>query len=309
MTGETFLRMAPPGASWLAPLLLTLSACGACAEGPDAAHEMANLKAEVARLRAENAELRLTPSALAAEVEAAVKTNDATRAQTAYKHLLERYPQSTEAADAGRRVDVLLARLRAAQEQAQRVAALGFKGLKINPNFSSGDTAIGLAATSVGKRWIFDWHGDGWKYLDAEKGRKFLSTPATVTSRSKDPALFGIAAYVADGATLKQVGMLRYRFSRWRDFGAYLGNHADFRNDFSHSARVPFTLGVDLGEDDLRRKPVYLVATREGCHTRRYERFAQPPVYYVPGPCSSLKPTLTLDDFRNGKLGVVKRID
>jgi hypothetical protein len=51
------------------------------------------------------------------------------------------------------------------------------------------------------------------------------------------------------------------------------------------------------------------VATSEGCHERHWERFGQPPVYYLPGECKTLKPNLTLDDFKGGTLAVLKRLD
>jgi hypothetical protein len=105
------------------------------------------------------------------------------------------------------------------------------------------------------------------------------------------------------------LGNLRYRFRRWQDFGAYLGTHADFRNDFSHSSTIPFSIGVALGDAESMRRPLYLVATREGCHKRHHDRLVQPPVHYIPGNCASLKKTLTVDDFKDGSLAVLSRID
>ena len=119
----------------------------------------------------------------------------------------------------------LLARQQAAQEEAKRMAALGFKALKTSPYFRHGETSMGLTATGVVRRWIFDWHGDGWKFLDAERGRKFVTATVTVNSKSKDPLLFGIGAYVADGGKAHPRGhQARYRFTRWRDYGAVPGH-------------------------------------------------------------------------------------
>ncbi len=271
--------------------------------------EVESLRAEVMRLAVENAQLRLTPLALMAEVDAAVRAADAERARAALQRLAEKFPHSAETAAAGKRVKVLVARQRAAQEEVKRVAALGFKALRARPSFASGDTALDIGDAVIRKRWIFDSYGDGWRFLDAEKDKKYLVARMTVSSKSKNPPLFGVAAYVADGASMTQLGNLRYRFVRWKDFGAYLGTHADFRNDFSHHSRIAFSAGVAVGEAELKRRPIYLVATREGCHRRAYERFGQPPVFYVPQDCASLKRTLTLDDFKDGSLAVIKRID
>lgn len=286
------------------------SAGGAAAQAaPEGAGVIETLKAEMARLRAENAQLRLTPSGLAAEVEEAVKAGDVAKAQDSLNRLVERFPASPEVPVATPRVEALVAKLRAEQEEHKRLAAIGFKALKDTPVFSHGDTTVNLASANLGKTWKYDSYGHGWKYLEAEKGKKFLLVKATVASNSKEPLLPGIAAYVADGAVLTRLGNLRYRFARWQDYGSFLGNHADYRNDFAHTHKIPFSLGVALGDEQLGRRPIYLVATREGCHTRTYERLAQPPVHYVPGTCASLKPALTVDDFKNGSLAVLKRIN
>jgi hypothetical protein len=310
VTGET--TPAPSRrrvSAWLG-LVMAISFCSSAWAAPtDYPGELEVLRAEVARLRAENAELRQSPVTLAAEVQAAVKANDAEKAKAALKRLTDRFPLSAEAAQEGKRVDALVARQRAAQEEANKMAALGFKALRTSPYFSHGDTSIGLTATAVVSRWNFDRHGDGWKFLDAEKGRKFVTATVTVNSKNKDPQLFGIGAYVANGAVLNYVGRMRYRFFRWRDYGSFLGTQADFRNDFSYTSRIPFSVGVSVSDEELNRRPLYLIATREGCHRRLFERYGQPPIQYVPGNCYSLKPTLTIADFKDGSLSVIKRLD
>jgi hypothetical protein len=130
-----------------------------------------------------------------------------------------------------------------------------------------------------------------------------------ISSKARDPSLFGIGAYVADGAKLKRLGQLRYRFARWSSYGAFLGTQAEYRNEFSHSWRIPFTAGVAVSDDDLKKKPIYLVVTGEGCHQRVYDRFGQPPVFYQPGECASLKESLSADDFKGEALAILKRVD
>jgi hypothetical protein len=271
--------------------------------------EVLALKAEVARLTAENRQLHMTPSALAADVRAAIAAQNGAQAQAALKRLADTFPFSAELAPATRQVNALLANLQAAEAERKRVAALGFKGLKTRAAYFWRDTELRIADASFTRRWIFDSYGSGWSYLDPEKGQRLLTATVSVWSKSKDPALFGVGAYVADGATLTQVGSFRYRFTRWADFGAVLGNHADFRNDFGHSSRIPFTLGASIEQDAIKRRPLYLVVTREACHKRHQDRLLQPPIHYLPEGCATLKKTLTLDDFKDGTLAVLKRID
>ena len=163
------------------------------------------LRAEVARLRAENAELRLSPACARCRSASRGQGRRRGEGQGRAKRLTDRYPHSAEAAQEAKRVDALIARERAAQEEAKKIAELGFKALRTSPYFSHGDTSIGLTATAVATRWNFDSHGDGWKYLDAEKRRKFVTATVTVRSKSQDPLLFGIGAYVANGSVLTYV--------------------------------------------------------------------------------------------------------
>lgn len=296
----------------LAPtLLVALAACkpaGLAPLGSEAA-ELASLRSEVARLRKENAELRISPTALAAEVDAAIKAGSEDKAVAAYKQLSDTFPVAAETGEMRRRLDVFQAQRRAEDEAAHRIAAMGFKALAVTPAITYDDTALTLTSASILKRWTFDSYGEGWRFMDAEKDNRLLVARMNVSSKKKEPALFGIAAYVADGGKLVRVGTARYRFARWSSYAAFLGTQADFRNEFTHSWKIPFTAGVSVAEADLKRGPVYLVASSEGCHERHYERFGQPPVFYVPGKCETLKPTLTADDFKTRALTILKRLD
>lgn len=292
-------------------LVLPLAACKPMREAvaPADTTELVALRAEVQRLRKENADLRISPHALAAEVESALRANSEEKAIAAYKQLSDTFPVSPETQEVRKRLEAFQAQRRVHEEEARRVAAHGFKVLPTNPSFTHEDTAVTLASTAITRRWTFDSYGEGWRFLDAEKDKKLLVAKLNVSSKRKEPALFGIAAYVADGPKLVRVGMARYRFSRWSSYGAFLGTQADYRNEFSHSWRIPFTAGVQVKDEDLKRGPIYLVASREGCHERHYDRFGQPPVFYVPGKCESLKPALVAEDFRSGSLALLKRVD
>jgi hypothetical protein len=297
-------KPSPPAAEPVAEAVATTPATLA-----EADPQVLALKAEVARLAAENKQLRMTPSAMAAEVRSAVAAQNGPRAEAALKRLADSFPFSAELAPATKQVNALLAKLQAADAERKRVAALGFMGLKTRPAYFWGDTELQVSTVNFSRRWIFDSYDTGWSYLDAEKGQRLLTARVSVSSTSKNPALFGIGAYVADGAKLVQVGSFRYHFVHWVDFGAVLGNHADFRNDFGHTSRIAFTVGASIDQEALKRRPLYLVVTREGCHKRHHDRLLQPPIHYLPESCASLKKTLTVDDFRNGTLAVLKRID
>ena len=278
------------------------------AGGPDP-NDIVALRAEVERLRKENADLRISPSNLALEVEQAMRASNEEKAVATYKQLADTFPVAPETMEMKKRLQAFLTQRRTAEEDDKRIAALGFKGLPVNPNFAEGDVALSLGSVAVNKRWIFDSWGDGWRFLDAEKDRKMLVARMNVASKQKNPALFGLAVYVPDGNKLVKLGDMRWRFARWGSYGAFLGTTTDYGNEFSHRSRIPFTAAVAVGDDDLKKKPIYLVATKEGCNARHFERFGQPQVSYVPVECGTLKPSLTVDDFKGGSLAVLKRLD
>jgi hypothetical protein len=296
----------------IALAVLALAACKPSAIGsasksdPD---EVTTLRAEVARLREENAQLRLSPAVLSAEVDNAIRAGNEEKAAAAFKQLSDTFPIASETTEMHKRLETFLAQRRAQDEEEKRIAALGFKGLPLTPSVSHDDMVLAMSSLGVVRRWVFDSWGDGWRFLDAEKDRKLLVARMAISSKARDPQLFGIGAYVADGAKLRKLGMLRYRFSRWSSYAAFLGTQPDYRNEFSHSWRIPFTAGIPVSDDDLKHKPIYLVVTSEGCHQRVYDRFGQPPVFYQPGECKSLKTSLTAEDFKGGGLAVLKRLE
>jgi hypothetical protein len=272
-------------------------------------NDIVALRAEVERLRKENAELRVSPYNLALEVEGAMRSSNEEKAVATYKQLADTFPIAPETVEMKKRLETFLAQRRAAEDEEKRIAALGFKALPVNPNFAQGDVALSLASLTLNRRWTFDSWGDGWRFQDAEKDRKMLVARMNVSSKQKDPSLFGLAAYVPDGNKLTKVGDMRYRFSRWGSYGAFLGTTTDYSNEFSHRSRIPFTAAVSVGDDEVKKRPIYLVATKEGCHVRHFERFGQPQVAYMPVDCATLKPSLTADDFKGGALAVLKRLD
>ncbi|MBE7940749.1 hypothetical protein [Ramlibacter sp.] len=295
-------------------LLAAALLCAGCgpsntASAADEPGELQKLRLEVAHLREENAQLRLSPGLLGREVDEALRAGDAQRVHASLRTLSQNFPVSPETETMTQRVAAFDKARDAQAEAERRLAAQGLKALPVAGTLNAGDTTLALSSAALLHRWVFDSWGEGWRFEDAEKQHRLLVARVTVSSRQREPALFGLAAYVADGARLRRVGELRYRFSRWSDYGAFLGTHADFRNDFAHSWRVPLTAAVSLPEQDLQRKPLFLVATAEGCHQRGYERFGQPPVFYTPKPCASLKEVLEPGDFLSGKLVLLRRLD
>lgn len=270
--------------------------------------QIESLTAENARLTQQNAQLRETAAVLHGEVAEQIRKRDISGAEVALSKLAAKFPNSAEARDASTSLSKLKREEEERSAEAARIAALGFKALKISPTISNGDSTLSVKSASMSSSFTFDAYGNEWRYKEAEKGERFITAKVTVSSESKDPRLMGLAAYVADGNQLRRIGTFEYRFSRWDDYASYLGNDADYRNDFAHSSAIPFSIAATVRVDEIK-KPTYLVSTKEGCFTRATDRFRSPPVWYTSSSYRSLATTLSVDSFSDGKLVVVRRLD
>ena len=92
---------------------------------------------------------------------------------------------------------------------------------------------------------------------------------------------------------------LDYEFTRWDDYGTYLGNDADFRNDFSHTKTIRFEIGSQISEEKIKNNPIFVVAGNENIFYRKYDRFERPPVRYLKSTYN-YKGTLKVEDFKQG---------
>lgn len=270
--------------------------------------QIETLQSENNQLKSEIEQLKATPSALLSEVTSQLKENNIPAARLALRKIEEKFPNSQESRTAAELISKLEKEEEDKVKEAARLAELGFKGLKVSSSTSNGESTIQVKSIGFASRWTFDSYGDEWYYKEAEKGQRFITAKVTVSSKEKDPNLMGFAAYVADGNQLRQIGEFSYRFARWDDYGSYLGNEADYRNDFAHSSSIPFSAAATISSDESK-KTIYVVATHEACHRRSEDRFRNPPVSYYSFSCKSLASTLTIDSFSDGKLVVLKRLN
>lgn len=269
-------------------------------------------KSEQDALRLEIQELSQTPSALLAGVNEAVGMRDLARAQDALEVLRKKYPAAAESVSAGKAVESLAASVEREQREAERLAALGFKALAVGATVDAGPVKVTIGTPSVARTFVFDRYDDRYHYREADRGNQYVrvSMSATAAKGESDPDLPGVAVYRTEGDRLRRVSQFSIEFSRWQDYGTYLGNYSDYRNDFAKTATIQFSLGAEVPAEVLKQKPLYLVATRKGCHSRSEARFRNPPVYYS-GSCEALQSTLSINDFAGAeaKVTVVRRMN
>lgn len=276
-----------------------------CVSAPS--DDVAAMKDQIARLQNENAELRATPAVMLAAVQAAGE--DIAKSRAALELLKKKFPDAPQTKQAMDAVAQLEAARDKKEAEEKRLAALGLKALKVNSTITGDEATITLSSVTQAGRWISDAHDSQYHYRDAEKGSAFIIARVKAASTNKDPSLPGVALYRSEGAVLRKVASFGYEFVRWKDYGSYLGNYSDYGNDFAHTNAIPMTIGADAEVANLKR-PLFLVATKEGCYKRDYERFRNPPVSYIGGSgCTALKDSLQAADFGEGRLALVHRLD
>lgn len=275
-------------------------------ERDDLAAQVSANKATIQALRDSVTMLAFPADQRLNKINTLVSSGDYTAAKQEIVRLTSLFPESKEAKATPaivEKIDRLIAQKKAEEE---RIKALGFKALKSSLSVVVDYNKVEFSSINVGNTFTFDSYGDTYHYRTADRGNKYVSAAMKITSSEKDPKLPQLAIYSISGDTMTWEGNFITRFTRWSDYGAFLGNYGDDRNDFAKVSSVNFKIGYEVSED-ITKKPYALVLKKENALTRDYERFNDPPVSYLgsvnyPG-------TLSLDDFtKEGSQFVVVKI-
>jgi len=213
-----------------------------------------------------------------------------------FQGIVENFEGTNDAKIASKELVKLDATIRQKRIEAERKIALGFKVLKPTTSVKYGDLSLRFDKLWTGKRWTFDDYGHQYFLRDAKRGNSHVLARVSITSEGNNPELPPILIYQMENGVLNKLGVLAYEFRRWKDYGSYLGNYTDYGNDFSHSKTIPFNCGLELSNEELKGKSIYVVLKKDGCFNRVENRFGQPVVEYSKGSCES-KQTLKVEDF------------
>ena len=276
--------------------ILVFAFLTSCQEKGPKQEDYDKLKSELTECKKTVEELSHTPQIRLNAGQKFKNENDFPNAKKEFKELIQKFPGSEEAKTA----TLLLSEMdKAEQEQKeaeQKKKTLGFKILKENSSFKIGDVTIKLNSVNTGSQWVFDNYGSEYRYRSAERGEIYILSRVSISADTKDPNLPPIAVYKISNGNLALIGTMSYEFSRWKDYGTYLGNNADFGNDFAHSKTISFSCGISVSKTDIDDEAVFVVVKNSNCFNRSEERFNNPPVSYTEIDCG-IKNTLTIDDF------------
>ncbi len=172
----------------------------------------------------------------------------------------------------------------AEREEELRQQREGYRGLELERTPEVAHMTLHIREAEGRNRWVFDRHGSRYYHREARRGRRWLVVDFDAQAEAGDPVLPPIYAYRLNDTTLRLLGRLRVEFYRWQDYGAYLGNYHDPRNDFAYEDSVRLTAGIELDEDTFE-DIVFVLAADYPCLVRVQERFANPPVRYEDDGC------------------------
>ncbi|MBO4587502.1 MAG: hypothetical protein J5711_01195 [Bacteroidales bacterium] len=264
------------------------------------------LQKENQALKEQVEELQNTPTNLLALGHELIANNRNDSAKVVLNKLIKKFPSSPEASEAEGIVNKIEKAEKEAREKAEKESkekaekeaqkrALGFKILKESTNITFDNNTANIKSISMGKRWVSDAYDDSWHYQDAEKDEIFVLTKLSITSKDKDPKLPPIGVYSYSNGKLVKLSEMSYRFSRWAGYGEYLGNYADYGNDFAHTSTISFSNAAAI-KKSYQNEVIFVVMKKTGCLERHASILSNPPVGYVSNG-SDMASNLTVDDF------------
>jgi len=260
--------------------------------------ELSQVKDSLSQCQNELGRIKNTPEIRLLKAQNYETELDNATALLEYNDIIEKFPQSKESIEAKNASDRIQRVMEGDRIAAEKRKALKFNGLKKKTKITYEGLSIGVEKIWIGSRWIFDSYGDRYFLRDAERGNTHILARISITSKYKNPTLPPLLVYKLYNGQLVLIDKLKYEFRRWKDYGSYLGNYADYGNDFNHSETIRFSLGLQLEKDIIDNNPIYVVLKKEGCFYRDNNSYSRPEVSYKPANCDN-KTLLDVDDFED----------
>jgi PBP1b-binding outer membrane lipoprotein LpoB len=277
-------------------IILVLTGCNSN-QGPKQ-EDYDKLEAELTDCKKTVEELSNSPQMRLANGQKFQSESDFSNAKKEYNELIEKFPGTEES----KKATTLIAEIEKIElekkEAEERKRTLGFKAIKENTSLKIGDVTMKFNSVNTASQWNFDDHGSEYSLRKAERGEVYIVAKISISSESKDPSLPPIAVYQILNGNLKLIGTMGYEFVRWKDYGSYLGNYADYGNDFSHTKTISFNCGLSVSQSTMDTNPIFVVVKKSNCFKRTNNNYGNPPVSYTEGDCN-VKSKLTVDDFDN----------
>ena len=265
---------------------ILLSFLYSCQNGPTQA-EFDQLKSDLESCSNENKELTNTPENRLLTAQKLETSGNIEKAENEYRELATKFPKTEQGSIAQKFIEKREIEKEKLREEEDRKKRLGFKALKEDSSIEQGDVKLTFSKIQLTKRWYFDRYDSRYFYRDAERGNKHLTATLSIKSKTNEPKLPPIYVYKLQNGQLKFVSTVGYEFYRWKDYGSYLGNYADYGNDFAHSPTIRFSPGVELSDEITKDLPIFLMVKKDNCVIRETVKYGNPEVAYTTSICDA----------------------
>jgi len=276
--------------------MLIIALLTSCNNNRPTQEDYDKLQLELIKCKKTVEEMRNTPQILLASGQKFKSENDFINAKKEFNELIQKFPGTSE----GKIAALLLAdieKIKKKQNEAEeRKRTLGFKAIKESFSIKIGEVTLNFNSVKTGNQWIFNNYGNEYRYRSAERGDIYVLAKVSILADTKDPNLPPISVYKILNGNLTLIGIMGYEFVRWKDYGTYLGNYADYGNDFAHTKTISFSCGLSLSQTDIDNEPVFVVVKKDNCFYRSNNAYGNPPVSYKEGNCG-MKSILKVNDF------------
>lgn len=258
--------------------------------------ELDQTKVELNNCSSELTKLKNTAENRFVRAKKLLSENNLNGAKTEFQGIIDNFKGTNDASIASKEIAKIDRTIEQKRIEVERKKALGYKILKPTSRVKFGNLSLRFDKIWKGKRWSFDDYGSQYFLRDAQRGNSHIMARVSITSDNNNPSLPPILVYKMDNGELSLLGTLGYEFRRWKDYGSYLGNYADYGNDFAHSKTIPFNCGLELSNDDLKSGTIYVVLKKQGCFNRTKADYGNPEVSYSQSLCNP-KQVLKVENF------------
>jgi hypothetical protein len=200
-----------------------------------------------------------------------------------FENYVKLYKDSPYYNKANQKLKVSKIQLKKIKLEAERKASLKFKSYSEKQTVKIKSLTLKTFGYNFTNQFDFDRYDDRYHYRESERGNKYLSFDVVISSEDKDPSLPLFYIYVLDAGNLTLISSSRgmdYEFYEWEDYGSYLGNDADYSNDFSRTKSIRFDIGEEVKVSDYKGKKVYLLMSKNNT-AYRSTRIGNPEIYYT----------------------------
>lgn len=202
-----------------------------------------------------------------------IKSDSLDLATTEIENLKKIFPYSKESQSIYAQEEIIEKRKAAIRKEREKIKALGFKALKDKSSIlvkkSTGDVKYTFSNFHFGRQFTFNYINDieEYYYRTADKGNTYILADMTIYTQADYAFTPSVYACVIVDGKLSQIGRFTFEYESYDTYGAYLGNYADTKHDFSKVNTVAYNIATQISQSEASRPIVILMIKDDDLHS------------------------------------------